>query len=145
MRPPEDAEVAAWLAKVAEDFRVAEALAELAEPLEDAICFHCQQAAEKLLKALLVAAEVSPPRTHDLEELAALLAPSSPLPESVDEALTYLTEFAVIPRYPVRAGLRSVDRAHRARRDLESFFAWVETVYGWDVPRQPGRKATEVS
>ena len=53
MRPPEDAQVAAWLAKVVEDSRVAEALAELAEPLEDAICFHCQQAAENLLKAAL--------------------------------------------------------------------------------------------
>ncbi len=54
MRRPDDPEVKDWLTKVAEDYRVAQLLAESAEPLDDAICFHCQQAAEKLLKALLV-------------------------------------------------------------------------------------------
>lgn len=32
----------------------------------DTICFHLQQAAEKLLKALLDARDVRYPRTHDL-------------------------------------------------------------------------------
>jgi len=49
MRPPKDPEVQDWLQKVAEDYRVAEALAALVEPLDDSICFHRQQAAEKLL------------------------------------------------------------------------------------------------
>jgi hypothetical protein len=38
MRPPEDPEVQDWLHKVAEDYRVAEALAALAEPLDDSVC-----------------------------------------------------------------------------------------------------------
>ena len=143
MKQPDDPEVAAWLAKVSEDFRVAEVLSTLAEPLEDAICFHCQQAAEKLLKALLVAVAVKPPRTHDLEELAALLAPPAPPSADVEDALTYLTEFAVIPRYPVRAELRSPERAVRARRELESFVTWIESTYGWQVPRQPVREPSK--
>ncbi|AUB83707.1 HEPN domain-containing protein [Candidatus Thiodictyon syntrophicum] len=65
MRRPDDPEVNDWLTKVAEDYRVAQLLAESAERLDDAICFHCQQAAEKLLKALLVAAGARPPRTHE--------------------------------------------------------------------------------
>ncbi len=35
----------------------------------DTVCFHAQQAAEKLLKAFLVFHETVPPRTHDLVAL----------------------------------------------------------------------------
>jgi HEPN domain-containing protein len=143
MRPPEDPEVQDWLHKVAEDYRVAEALAALAEPLDDSICFHCQQAAEKLLKALLVARDLAPPRTHDLEELAARLSPPLSLPPHVEDAFTYLTELAVIPRYPVHADLRSPGRADRARRALDSAMEWAHSAYGWDVPRRPWRQDTE--
>jgi len=137
MRPFEDPEVQDWVRKVAEDYRVAEALAALAEPLDDAICFHCQQAAEKLLKALLVASDLPPPRTHDLENLAARLSPPQPLPIHVEDAFTYLTELAVVPRYPVHAEVRSPGRADRARRALDSVMDWVHSAYGWDLPRRP--------
>jgi HEPN domain-containing protein len=140
MRPPEDPEVHGWPQKVAEDYRVAEVLAESEEPLDDAICFHCQQAAEKLLKALLVAAGVSPPRTHDLEELASLLPSSEPLLAQIEDACAYLSELAVIPRYPVHVDLRSVGRADRARRELENMLAWAQRAFGWDVPRRPSRQ-----
>jgi len=36
------------------------------------ICFHCQQAVEKYLKAYLMYREVIPPKTHDLLRLAAI-------------------------------------------------------------------------
>ncbi|MEW6107540.1 MAG: HEPN domain-containing protein, partial [Bacillota bacterium] len=36
----------------------------------DTACFHCQQAAEKHLKAFLAYHERPIPHTHDLEELA---------------------------------------------------------------------------
>jgi HEPN domain-containing protein len=116
---------------------VAEALAALAEPLDDAICFHCRQAAEKLLKALLVALGINPPRTHDLEALIDLLSPAPPLPGDVEDALVYLTELAVIPRYPVRSDLRSPVRADRARRELDRVIGWAQTTYGWAIPRRP--------
>ena len=35
------------------------------------ICFHCQQAVEKYLKAYLMYHEIVPPKTHDLLRLAA--------------------------------------------------------------------------
>ncbi len=137
MRPLDDPEIRDWIAKVAEDIRVADVLAEQDEPLDDAICFHCQQAVEKLLKALLVAHDRCPPKTHDLEELAALLSPSPALPEAVEAALTYLTGFAVIPRYPVRVELRAPGRAVRARAARDVFIDWVRGAVGWDTPRRP--------
>ena len=132
-----------WLAKARNDLLNADNNLKSQEIPFDTVCFHCQQAAEKLLKALLVSNDIRPPRTHDLEELVALLAPPPLLPADVDEALSYLTEFAVIARYPVRADLRSPRRVDRARRDLDKLITWVRTTYGWQTPRRPTRKAAE--
>lgn len=61
------------------------------------MAFHAQQAAEKALKALLVAHEVSPPRTHDLAQLLVLLPVAPPIESATVEPLT---DYAVVPRYP---------------------------------------------
>ena len=45
----------------------------------DTACFHCQQAIEKYLKALLTFAGVPALRTHDLERLLAELPPDRKL------------------------------------------------------------------
>jgi HEPN domain-containing protein len=47
----------AWLAKAASDLRSARILADADDPPLDAAVYHCQQAAEKAVKALLVALE----------------------------------------------------------------------------------------
>jgi HEPN domain-containing protein len=69
--------------------------------LESIISFHCQQSAEKLLKALFVAVDREPPRTHDLDSLVAALLPDFQPLARVRDAATLLKAFAVVPRYPV--------------------------------------------
>jgi len=61
--------------------------------------FHCQQAAEKLLKALLSQAGIGYPRTHNLRLLMDLLADSGqPLPTDLAE-LDILTPYGTLFRY----------------------------------------------
>jgi HEPN domain-containing protein len=61
--------------------------------------FHCQQAAEKLLKALLSLAGIGYPRTHNLRLLMDLLADSGqPLPSDLAE-LDVLTPYGTLFRY----------------------------------------------
>jgi HEPN domain-containing protein len=48
------------------------------------VCFHCQQAAEKMLKAVLVLNREPPPRTHDL---TAILRRIEPLAGSVEDVM----------------------------------------------------------
>lgn len=56
----------AWIAKAENDLlNIRNNLAAQHVPW-DTVCFHAQQAAEKLLKALLVYHGQSPSRTHDL-------------------------------------------------------------------------------
>jgi HEPN domain-containing protein len=51
-----DDEVKGWLIKAESDFRVIEHELKLPddEIVKDAVCFHCQQAVEKYLKAFLI-------------------------------------------------------------------------------------------
>ena len=60
----------------------------------DTVCFHCQQAAEKLLKAGLVAKGFPPPRTHVLLVLSDSIAPFLPSVESLRDDLVILTPYA---------------------------------------------------
>ena len=64
----------------------------------DTVCFHCQQAAEKYLKALLTFLSIQAPRTHDLPELAALL-PSDLLPDALTSQLALMNPYTVDVRY----------------------------------------------
>src|SRR5689334_532860 len=68
--------------------------------LYDGICFHCQQAAEKYLKALLQEAGLPIPRTHSLLTLRTLLLPTYPQLKSLRRGLNFMTRFAVDIRYP---------------------------------------------
>ena len=65
-------DVCEWLRRAEKDLRAAEVL--LGEELYEEAAFHAQQAAEKALKALLVAHRVRPPKTHSIEYLLSLLA-----------------------------------------------------------------------
>lgn len=58
-----------WLEFAAMDLDSAQFLLGMRPVPVEIICYHCEQAAEKLLKAVLVAADVEPPKTHDLIQL----------------------------------------------------------------------------
>lgn len=93
--PRQEAE--AWLQLAREDLMSARTLLEnQTQGLRNA-AFLAQQAAEKALKALLIAADLPVPRVHNLGALAASLPVDS---EQIDdEALAALTPWAVGGRY----------------------------------------------
>jgi len=92
--------------------------------------FHAQQAAEKLLKAAIIAAGVTYPLTHRLEDLIELIKDLGiPLPKEFDD-LDNLTPFAVEFRYdifPVEPEA-SLDKA-MIRKWIQDLRAWVEWFY----------------
>lgn len=63
------------------------------------VCFHAQQAVEKLLKAVLLFHNIDPSRTHDLNKLAYTLTDNQiNLPVNIEE-ISNLNPYAVIFRY----------------------------------------------
>jgi len=97
-----DAEfIVPWIQKAERDISSAQHLAKTMWPLPtDIICFHCQQAAEKYLKAFLVYNDEEPPKTHDLIELAKLCGNFNDGFSLLIPKCEYLIPFAVRTRYP---------------------------------------------
>lgn len=89
-----------WWAFAKEDIRVARARIALDPPSTGYAAYHCQQAAEKILKGLLIAAATGFRRVHDLDELASLAGPLYPALASDIDACRPLTSWATEFRYP---------------------------------------------
>jgi HEPN domain-containing protein len=114
-----------WVRKAEGDLQVARDEAGVLHPVRDAVCFHCQQAAEKYLKALLQELGLPVPRTHDLEKLLLRLLPHDGTLGRLRRGLVTLSRYAVDCRYPgynttarkMHAALRL---AVRARTELRA-------------------------
>jgi len=65
----------------------------------EVICFHLQQSAEKLMKAILSKNQIYYPKVHDLETLLNLLAENSIDLHTNQELLIELNDYAVEGRY----------------------------------------------
>lgn len=94
-----------WVARADLDVAGAERLLTGAPPLPALAAFHCQQAAEKLLKAALVQAGVRPRKTHDLAALADEAAPLLPALTSLADPLRPRTLWSFAFRYPLDEGV----------------------------------------
>ena len=97
-----DAEfVVPWIEKADNDIASARHLAENMRPLPaEIVCFHCQQAAEKYLKAFIVYNDQEPPKIHDLIELAKLCNNFNEDFSLLFPQCEYLSPFASRTRYP---------------------------------------------
>ena len=93
-------ETSRWVRKAEADLEGANDLAQAARPYHDLICFHCQQSAEKYLKAFLIERGLSFPKTHRLEDLLLLLLPHDASLQKLRRTLVSLTRYAVDYRYP---------------------------------------------
>jgi len=69
-------------------------------PNWDSACFHAQQCVEKYLKARLQEAGAAFPKTHDLDDLLRLVLPLEPQWAMLRPAVSQLTNYAVVFRYP---------------------------------------------
>jgi len=111
-------QTAQWVDKAEQDWEVAHKLAGGTLPPRDIVCFHCQQAAEKYLKALLQESGLVVPKTHELADILDLLLPGDATLARLRRKADSLTQYAVDYRYPgmmaskrqMEAALRHVDQ-----------------------------------
>ncbi len=106
-----------WLQRAESDLKVAKHMLEIDEPPTDAVCFHCQQAIEKYLKAFLTFQNVRVKKIHDLEALLNLCIEIDKEFENLDkEKISSLSFFAVEVRYPDEFYIPTIEEA---RENLE--------------------------
>lgn len=85
-----------WLDFARDDLRMANLA--MRDALYNQVCFHAQQAAEKTLKALIIAAGILPPKTHKLADLLGLLTRA--VPDELRRRLLLLDRYYLPTRYP---------------------------------------------
>lgn len=95
------------------------------EDLRLLLCYHAQQAAEKALKALLVAKDIDPPRTHDIAFLLQTVSQTVPLPAELMSAMD-LTIYAVAARYPS-------DEEDASAEELAEAISVAKVVVDWAI------------
>jgi HEPN domain-containing protein len=93
-------DTAAWLRRAANDLRAVQADMAVAPALLGDAAFHCQQSAEKVLKAFLTWHDIQFRRPHDLAELGQQAVALDVSMEPVCRAAERLSVYAWAFRYP---------------------------------------------
>jgi len=89
-----------WIHKAEHDLGMAELALENKPEYTDSICFHCQQAAEKYLKAYLVSLDIRFEKKHGLSYLLDLIDEKEKVSDEFYEMAEKLEDYAVEIRYP---------------------------------------------
>ncbi|MFH0775309.1 MAG: HEPN domain-containing protein [bacterium] len=89
-----------WIYKAEHDLGMAELALENKPEYTDSICFHCQQTAEKYLKAYLVFLDIRFEKKHGLSYLLDLINEKEKVAEEFYEIAEKLEDCAVEIRYP---------------------------------------------
>ena len=92
--------IRAWLVKSRNDLDTARQISLLPEGHLDTAIYHCQQAAEKAVKAFLIHHGARYERTHDIEVLVDLASAIEPTFSQLADPADALTPYASRFRYP---------------------------------------------
>jgi HEPN domain-containing protein len=125
-------QTAEWVTKAEGDWNAAQQLNCVRKnPNYDGVCFHCQQCAEKYLKARLIEAGISFARIHDLLVLHQLVLQAEPGWQGLQAFLISLNPFAVGYRYPGFTATKS--DAKDAIRDCKEVRRMIRQAFGLPV------------
>ncbi len=125
MHEAKRAEVQKWLTKSRHDLGSAQWLMKGETPFLDTAVYHCQQAAEKALKAYLTYHDVVFGKTHDLTELLAQAAMVEPSFREWEDVASDLTPYAVWFRYPADVMEPPQSEAFSALQKAEALVAFI--------------------
>lgn len=116
-----------WIEKARNDLLNADNNLAASKVPYDTVCFHCQQAAEKLLKSFLVSRGRQYPITHNLFVILESVLELEPMAEYLRQALATLNPYSVEVRYPGDAWMPSPDDATEARRAAQEIHDFVKS------------------
>jgi HEPN domain-containing protein/predicted nucleotidyltransferase len=115
-----------WLNKANEDLAIAKVIQMHIPEYKDSICFHCQQAVEKYLKAYLINLDMQFKKTHDLSLLLDLLSEKIEIDDSWYKKASILQFYAVDVRYPLGRFTMNDIRDKEAILVAQEFRQWIE-------------------
>lgn len=113
----------AWLRIAKEDLMVAKVL--LREEFFSTVTYHCQQAAEKSLKAYLVFKDQPVLKTHDLTKLIELCMEKDREFEKIYTYARYLNPFSTKFRYPSEYDIPDYAHAENTIKQTQKLMTFV--------------------
>ena len=120
--------VAEWIRYARMDYDAAMHLRSFHPMPIEIICYHCQQAAEKALKAVLIYHGKEVPYIHDTIRLWELATPLEPRLSPLELPSSRLTDFATLTRYPNKLELSERDMKE-ALDDARAIVEAIEALY----------------
>ena len=116
--------VRVWLTKALHDLQAARIIANAADgPLDTAI-YHCQQAAEKSVKAWLQSKDDPFPKSHDIKDLVKRASLFNPDFEKLAAAAAVLTPYVSAFRYP-----GGFDEPMPSREEFDAALQHAQVIY----------------
>ncbi|MCX7045104.1 MAG: HEPN domain-containing protein [Candidatus Sumerlaeota bacterium] len=115
-----------WVAKANNDLLNADNNLRSDQIPFDTVCFHCQQAVEKLLKAYLVSRNKAYPLTHDLLAILERISLLCPEAQNFRQDLSIIMPYAVEIRYPDIRAMPSEADAREARMIADKVMNWLK-------------------
>lgn len=121
-----------WIQKAESDFIAATELFRLGiGEASDAICFHCQQCAEKYTKAYLHHQGAEFPRTHNLTQLLVLCEEQNASFKTIWPEMRVLNTYGVEVRYP--GSFTTLDEAKGAVTAMQTVRSFIRSKLGLDT------------
>jgi HEPN domain-containing protein len=113
-----------WLAKAGSDLRTARLLCSAEDAPLDTAIYHCQQCAEKAVKAFLVHCGTTPRKTHDVRSLTLEAATHESRFNELIEMAAALTPYAWEFRYPDDLG-----ETYPTRKEFDEALHHAQAIY----------------
>jgi len=125
-------QVKAWMDKAWRDLETARRAVTGQPPFYDVAVYHCQQAAEKAVKAFLVYHSIPFEKTHDIEVLVDLASEVNPSFSQLAEAADALTPYATRFRYP-----NAIFSIEPQPSEYEEALKYAQTIYDFVIQLLP--------
>jgi len=106
--------IKSWLEKAEKDLLTAKHELSFPDAVIESICFHCQQAVEKFLKAYLIFLNISFTKTHEIGELITKCEKKDKQISKLKEEADKLTDYAIDVRYPEEPSEPALGEANEA-------------------------------
>jgi len=118
-----------WLAKSKGDLDSARKLAAEPDPILETAIYHCQQAAEKALKGLLVLRDQPFDKVHDVRPLISQASALQARFAGLMPEAELLTPYATLYRYPSEVPPPTTDKFEKAHAAAEKIIRFVLSLH----------------
>jgi len=136
-------DVSKWIKYALSDYSTAINLVRLHNPVPiEIVCYHCQQAAEKILKAYAIAKNKTLVKTHDLVVLLNQCRQHSVEFDNYAKPCMSLTTYASLSRYPSNVDItkQQMDTALKDIHDIIDFMISLFADMGYTIRKQEKQK-----